>query len=127
MDLVADVITMGCWTYLVPDHGYSFADAAGRKGPTHGTSLRIRAWRCCVAVQRWGGAAQRAMTTTVRDLFIANGDPHHLYVEESTIARNDGKGRFVDVANKRCFFQQEDRRAGSGLCGISTTTVIWTF
>lgn len=34
------------------------------------------------------------------DLFIANGDPHHLYIEESVLARWDGKGRFLDMARQ---------------------------
>jgi hypothetical protein len=32
------------------------------------------------------------------DVFIANGHPHHEYPENAVLARNDGKGRFVDVA-----------------------------
>ena len=42
------------------------------------------------------------------DLFIANGDPHHLYKEEATLARYDGKGKFIDVADSAGeFFHQK--------------------
>jgi len=32
------------------------------------------------------------------DLFIANGNAHHEYSEDAVLARNDGTGRFTDVA-----------------------------
>jgi len=42
------------------------------------------------------------------DLFIANGDPHHLYVEEATLARNDGHGKFIDMTDvSGDFFSQK--------------------
>lgn len=34
------------------------------------------------------------------DLFIANGDPHHLYLDEPVLARWDGKSRFIDKARE---------------------------
>ncbi len=33
------------------------------------------------------------------DVFISNGNPHHEYAEDAVLARNDGKGVFVDVAD----------------------------
>jgi len=32
------------------------------------------------------------------DIFIANGNAHHEYAEDAVLARNDGTGRFTDVA-----------------------------
>jgi hypothetical protein len=54
----------------------------------------------CGQYTGWGGLLNDYDNDGYADLFIANGDPHHLYVEESTIARYDGKGRFVDMANQ---------------------------
>jgi hypothetical protein len=47
------------------------------------------------------------------DLFIANGDPHHLYVEESVLARWDGTSRFLDVARQSGGFF-EHKQVGRG-------------
>jgi hypothetical protein len=34
------------------------------------------------------------------DFFQANGDAHHEYVEEAVLCRNDGAGKFIDVARQ---------------------------
>jgi hypothetical protein len=34
-----------------------------------------------------------------QDVFIANGNAHHLFPEEDVLVRNDGNGKFIDVAN----------------------------
>jgi len=34
------------------------------------------------------------------DIFVATGNAHHEYTEEDVLMRNDGKGNFVDVADK---------------------------
>jgi hypothetical protein len=31
-------------------------------------------------------------------VFVANGNAHHEYTEDAVLARNDGSGRFIDVA-----------------------------
>ncbi len=42
------------------------------------------------------------------DVFIANGNAHHEYAEDAVLARNDGKGVFVDVARESGeFFQKK--------------------
>ncbi|MFB3904039.1 MAG: CRTAC1 family protein [Acidobacteriota bacterium] len=34
------------------------------------------------------------------DLFVSNGDAHHEYPEDPVLARNNGKGEFVDIARQ---------------------------
>jgi hypothetical protein len=54
----------------------------------------------CGQYTGWGGILFDYDCDGWLDLFVANGDPHHLYPEEDVLLRNDGKGRFVDVADK---------------------------
>ncbi|MBN2369547.1 MAG: CRTAC1 family protein [Vicinamibacteria bacterium] len=46
----------------------------------------------------WGGVLFDFDNDGYLDVFIANGHPHHEYPENAVLARNNGKGVFVDVA-----------------------------
>jgi hypothetical protein len=97
---VADVDHNGLLDILVPDMGYSclmlqvktlsFMDVTSQSGVA----------LLCGQYTGWGGLLNDYDNDGYVDLFIANGDPHHLYVEEATIARYDGKGRFIDMARE---------------------------
>jgi len=52
----------------------------------------------CGQYTGWGAALFDYDNDGHLDLYVANGDPHHEYPEEDVLARNDGKGNFVDVA-----------------------------
>jgi hypothetical protein len=54
----------------------------------------------CGQYTGWGGLLNDYDNDGYVDLFIANGDPHHLYLEEAVLARWDGKSRFVDMARR---------------------------
>jgi len=97
---VADVDRNGLLDILVPDMGYSslmiqvkplmFMDATSQSGVA----------LLCGQYTGWGGLLNDYDNDGLEDLFIANGDPHHLYVEEAIIARNDGKLKFIDMARQ---------------------------
>ena len=46
----------------------------------------------------WGAVLQDFDNDGYTDIFISNGNAHHEYPEDAVIARNNGKGQFVDVA-----------------------------
>ncbi|MHC4230888.1 MAG: CRTAC1 family protein, partial [Planctomycetota bacterium] len=48
----------------------------------------------------WGGILFDYDCDGYLDIFVANGNAHHEYTEEDVLMRNDGKGNFVDVADK---------------------------
>ena len=48
----------------------------------------------------WGGLLFDYDNDGWLDVFVANGNAHHEYTEEDVLMRNDGTGRFVDVANQ---------------------------
>ena len=95
---VADLVGSGNLDILVPDMDYGslhskqgefWADLQDRSG------LAL----ICGQYTGWGAVVQDFDNDGYTDVFIANGDSHHEYPEEAVLARNDGKGRFVDVAD----------------------------
>jgi enediyne biosynthesis protein E4 len=52
----------------------------------------------CGQYTGWGGLLLDYDNDGYLDVFVANGDAHHLYTQESVLARNDGNGKFIDVA-----------------------------
>lgn len=54
----------------------------------------------CGQYTGWGAALLDYDNDGWLDLFQANGDAHHEHIEEAMLVRNDGQGRFVDVATR---------------------------
>jgi hypothetical protein len=62
----------------------------------------------CGQYTGWGGVMCDLDNDGWLDIFIANGDAHHLYPEDAVLLRNDGTGHFIDVADKSgAFFKQK--------------------
>jgi hypothetical protein len=102
---VADLDGDGNLDILIPDMDYGsllvkqggyYNDLVGRSG------LAV----ICGQYTGWGGVLLDNDNDGHPDIFIANGDSHHEYPEGAVLARNDGKGGFVDVARgSGAFFQ----------------------
>lgn len=97
---VADVDRNGLLDILVPDMGYSSLMLQVRPGFFNDVTAQSGLALLCGQYTGWGGLLTDFDHDGYVDLFIANGDPHHLYVEEATLARYDGKGRFIDMARQ---------------------------
>jgi hypothetical protein len=97
---VADVDRNGLLDILVPDMGYSSLMLQVRAGFFMDVTAQSGVAVLCGQYTGWGGLLNDYDNDGYVDLFIANGDPHHLYVEESVLARWDGKSKFVDHARK---------------------------
>jgi len=54
----------------------------------------------CGQYAGWGSALFDYDNDGYLDLFVATGGAHHEHPEESVLARNDGRGHFVDVAKR---------------------------
>ncbi|ACB76232.1 ASPIC/UnbV domain protein [Opitutus terrae PB90-1] len=95
---VADVDRDGRLDILVPDMGYS--SLMLQKQPRFFTDVTAQSGVAvlCGQYTGWGGLLNDYDNDGYADLFIANGDPHHTYVEEAVIARWDGQSKFVDMA-----------------------------
>ncbi len=97
---VADVDRNGLLDILVPDMGYSSLMLQRRPGFFTDITAQSGIALLCGQYTGWGGLLNDFDHDGYVDLFIANGDAHHLYLEEATLARWDGKGKFVDMARQ---------------------------
>jgi hypothetical protein len=97
---VADVDRNGLLDLLVPDMGYSSLMLQVKRGFFLDATAQSNLALLCGQYTGWGGLLNDYDNDGYADLFIANGDPHHLYIEESVMARWDGKSRFIDMARQ---------------------------
>ena len=94
---VADLDGDGNLEILIPSlhYGTLFSKHAGfyedRIGPS---GLAV----ICGQYSGWGAVLFDYDNDGHPDVFIANGNAHHEYAEDAVLARNDGRGVFVDVA-----------------------------
>jgi hypothetical protein len=104
---VADLEGDGDLDILIPDMDYGsllskqggfYSDLVDRSG------LAL----ICGQYTGWGAVVQDLDNDGWADVFIANGNSHHEYAEDAVLARNNGKGVFVDVArDSGAFFQKK--------------------
>jgi len=85
LDLYIPDMGYGC---LLVNRGQFFEDR------TAASNLAL----VCGQYTGWGGLLFDYDNDGYLDVFVANGDAHHEYPEEDVLMRNDGHGRFVDVA-----------------------------
>ena len=105
---VADVDRNGLLDILVPDMGYSSLMLQTKQGFFTDVTAQSGVALLCGQYIGWGGLLNDYDHDGFVDLFIANGDAHHLYIEEATLARNDGQGHFIDMSGKSGdFFAQK--------------------
>jgi hypothetical protein len=97
---VADVDRNGLLDLLIPDMGYSCLLLQVRRGFFVDVTAQSGVAMLCGQYTGWGGLMNDYDNDSYVDLFIANGDPHHLYIEESVMARWDGKSKFIDMARQ---------------------------
>ncbi len=97
--VIGDVDGNGLLDVYVPDMGYGcllvnkgkmFVDV------TAPSNLAV----VCGQYTGWGGGLIDYDNDGHLDVFVANGNAHHEYSEEDVLLRNDGSGRFIDVADQ---------------------------
>jgi len=110
--IVGDIDRSGTLDVYVPDMGYGclmvnqgewFTDV------TAPSNLAIVSGQ----YTGWGGGMLDYDNDGYLDIFVANGNAHHEYTEEDVLVRNDGNGRFVDVAKQSGSYFQE-KHVGRG-------------
>ena len=96
---VGDVDRDGWIDIYVPDMGYGCL-LMNRKeyfeDRTAPTNLAV----VCGQYTGWGGVLFDYDGDGHIDVFVGNGNAHHEYTEEDVLMRNDGTGKFVDVATR---------------------------
>ena len=95
---VGDVDRNGLLDVWIPDMGYGTLLSQQEEGLYADVTARANLTLICGQYTGWGSGLVDFDNDGYLDLFVANGNAHHLYTEEDVLARNDGRGGFVDVA-----------------------------
>ena len=96
---IGDVDRDGWLDIYIPDMGYGCL-LMNRKDYFEDRTEPANLAVVCGQYTGWGGVLFDYDCDGYLDVFIANGNAHHEYTEEDVLMRNDGTGRFVDVADK---------------------------
>ena len=97
--VIGDVDRNGLLDVYIPDMAYGcLLVNKGRffEDVTAPSNLAV----VCGQYTGWGGGLFDYDNDGYLDVFVANGNAHHEYSEEDVLMRNDGKGRFTDVADR---------------------------
>lgn len=96
---IGDVDRDGRLDIYIPDMGYGCL-LINRGGYFEDRTALSKLAVVCGQYTGWGGILFDYDNDGYLDVFVANGNAHHEYTEEDVLMRNDGKGHFVDVANR---------------------------
>ncbi len=105
--VVGDVDRDGRLDLFIPDMGYScLLLNKGKMFIDMTTASNVAV--VCGQYTGWGGGLFDYDNDGYLDIFVANGDAHHEYTEEAVLLRNDGRGKFIDVADQSgAYFRQK--------------------
>ena len=113
---VGDVDRDGRLDIYIPDMGYGcllmnrgeyFEDR------TAASKLAV----VCGQYTGWGGVLFDYDNDGYLDVFVANGNAHHEYVEEDVLMRNNGQGQFTDVARQSGEYFRKKYVGRGATCG----------
>ncbi len=96
--VVGDVDRNGLYDIFVPDMGYNCMLFQTQKDFFEDVTNQSKLAVICGQYTGWGGGLIDYDNDGYLDVFVANGNAHHLYTEEDVLAHFDGKRRFKDVA-----------------------------
>ncbi len=97
--VVGDVDRNGLLDLYIPDMGYSCL-LVNRGDLFDDVTAQANIAVVSGQYTGWGGILLDYDNDGYLDAFCANGNAHHEYTEEDVLLRNDGKGRFIDVADQ---------------------------
>ena len=98
--VVGDLDRNGLLDILVPNMRYGTLLLQQQKEFFMDVSSQTGMAVLCGQYAGWGGILADFDNDGYADLFIANGNAHHLYVEEAVMAKWDGHGHFIDTARQ---------------------------
>ncbi len=96
---VGDVDRDGWLDIYIPDMGYGCL-LMNRKDYFEDRTAPTNLAVVCGQYTGWGGILFDYDCDGYLDVFVATGNAHHEYTEEDVLMRNDGAGKFVDVAKQ---------------------------
>ena len=95
---VGDVDRNGLMDVWIPDMGYGTLLSQYEKGLYADVTARSNLALICGQYTGWGSGLVDFDNDGYLDVFVANGNAHHLYTEEDVLARNNGSASYEDVA-----------------------------
>ena len=95
---IADIGGDGRFDVLVPDMAFSCLYRFQAEGFFEDNSVRSGIAVACGQYASWGGVFADFDLDGHLDLYISNGDVHHLETQEDLLFLGDGRGRFEDVS-----------------------------
>ena len=95
---IADLGGDGRYDVLVPDMAFSCLYRYQGEGYFEDHTARSGIASACGQYVSWGGVFADLDLDGRLDLYISNGDVHHLEAQEDLLFRGDGAGRFEDVS-----------------------------
>ena len=113
---VGDVDRDGRLDIYIPDMGYGCL-LMNRGGFFQDRTAQSRLAVVCGQYTGWGGVLIDYDNDGYLDVFVANGNAHHEYAEEDVLMRNDGTGRFLDVAKQSGEYFQHKYVGRGATCG----------
>ncbi len=96
--VAGDVDRDGTMDFYIPDMSYGCLLLQKAPGFFLDVTAQANLALICGQYTGWGGGLIDYDNDGWLDVFVANGNAHHLYSEEDVLARNDRNGRFVDVS-----------------------------
>ncbi|MEW6747347.1 MAG: CRTAC1 family protein [Planctomycetota bacterium] len=97
--VAGDVNRDGLLDLFIPDMGYNCLLLNNKDSVFEDVTTPGNIAVACGQYTGWGGGLIDYDNDGWLDLFVANGDAHHEYTEEDVLMRNDGHGKFIDVAD----------------------------
>jgi hypothetical protein len=95
---IGDIDRNGLLDIWIPDMGYGTLLSQLEEELFTDVTLHSNLTLICGQYTGWGSGLFDFDNDGHLDMLVANGNAHHLYTEEDVLARNDGGGRYLDVA-----------------------------
>lgn len=111
--VAGDVDGDGRVDFYIPDMGYGCLLLQKLPGMFLDVTAQANLALICGQYTGWGGGLIDYDNDGLLDVFVANGNAHHLFGEEDVLARNDGQGKFIDVSRQSGSWFQE-KHVGRG-------------
>ncbi len=95
---VGDIDRNGLLDIWIPDMAYGCLLEQREKGLFSDVTAEANLAVICGQYTGWGSGLVDFDNDGYLDVYVANGNAHHLYTEEDVLAQNDRTGHFLDVA-----------------------------
>ena len=111
---VGDIDRNGLMDIWIPDMAYGCLLSQKEEGLFADVTAETNLAVICGQYTGWGSGLIDFDNDGYLDVFVANGNAHHLYTEEDVLARNDRTGHYLDVAKDGgAYFQSKSVGRGA--------------